>query len=198
MLLLVGPITCSIHELERADTEMAKGSTKKSAMARRRRKEKIQSSRSTDTTADTAADAAASPENGSEVPAVPAAPPLPVKKRRKVSEDNVPSAIAPDDKVQVAMIAPAASAKKCTKSTKTGKPMNTYEPDVEMTKEQLAAWRREARRVRNRESAAASRRKTKDRITELEKEVDEYKSKYEAALQKLAQYEGEGDLSGTV
>jgi len=33
--------------------------------------------------------------------------------------------------------------------------------------------------------------KTKNRITELEKEVNDYKSKYEAALQKLAEYEAE-------
>jgi len=187
---------------------MAKGSPRKSAVARRRRKERIRPSRATDTAAaDTAAAAAAAaaapppaaPSEGSDVPALPAAAPLPVKKRRKVSEDNVPCAIAADDKVEVAMIAPAAAAKKSTKkSTKTGKTVNTYEPDVEMTKEQLAAWRREARRVRNRESAAASRRKTKDRIEELEKEVDEYKTKYEAALQKLAQYEGEGGVGAAV
>lgn len=34
---------------------------------------------------------------------------------------------------------------------------NRYVPDVEMTKEKEAEWRREARRKRNRESAAASR-----------------------------------------
>lgn len=34
---------------------------------------------------------------------------------------------------------------------------NRYVPDVPMTKEQEAEWRREARRKRNRESAAASR-----------------------------------------
>ena len=33
---------------------------------------------------------------------------------------------------------------------------NRYEPEVPMTKEELAEWRREARKKRNRESAAAS------------------------------------------
>jgi len=90
-----------------------------------------------------------------------------------------------------AVAVPAANAKRQTKCTKTGKTMNTYEPDVDMTKEQLTAWRREARRVRNRESAAASRMKTKNRISELEDEVNAYKSKYKAAMQKLAEYEAE-------
>ena len=64
-----------------------------------------------------------------------------------------------------------------------------YDPDVPMSKEQLAAWRREARRVRNRESAAASRQRIRNRITELETEVDEYKSKYHAALDRLKELE---------
>lgn len=64
-----------------------------------------------------------------------------------------------------------------------------YDPDVPMSKEQLAAWRREARRVRNRESAAASRQRIRNRITELETEVDEYKSKYHAAIDRLKELE---------
>ena len=64
-----------------------------------------------------------------------------------------------------------------------------YDPDVPMSKEQLAAWRREARRVRNRESAAASRQRIRNRITELETEVDDYKAKYYAALERLKELE---------
>jgi hypothetical protein len=64
-----------------------------------------------------------------------------------------------------------------------------YDPEVPMNKDQLAAWRREARRVRNRESAAASRQRIRDRITELEVEVDEWKDKHAAALDRLAQLE---------
>jgi len=72
-----------------------------------------------------------------------------------------------------------------------------YEPGVPMTREQLATWRKEARRVRNRESAAASRRKTRDRIDELETEVDDLKCKYEAALQRIVELENHRDDSGT-
>lgn len=60
-----------------------------------------------------------------------------------------------------------------------------YDPDVPMNKDQLAAWRREARRVRNRESAAASRQRIRNRISELEDEVGEWKAKYSNAIQRL-------------
>jgi len=60
-----------------------------------------------------------------------------------------------------------------------------YDPDVPMSKEQLAAWRREARRVRNRESAAASRQRIRSRITELETEVEGWKAKYQQAMERL-------------
>lgn len=67
-----------------------------------------------------------------------------------------------------------------------------YEPGVPMTKEELAAWRKEARRVRNRESAAASRHKTKERIDILEGQVSALQGKYAAALQRIAELEGQG------
>jgi len=76
---------------------------------------------------------------------------------------------------------------------------NRYEPDVPMTKEQAADWRREARRKRNRESAAASRNKVRSRISELETEVDEWKDKYEGLLgriRKLEQLDGTGSAMG--
>ena len=56
-----------------------------------------------------------------------------------------------------------------------------------MTKEQLTTWRREQRRVRNRESAAASRRKVRDRIGELEDEVDIWKRRYQEVMARLGQ-----------
>lgn len=65
-----------------------------------------------------------------------------------------------------------------------------YEPVVQMSKKELSQWRKEARRVRNRESAAASRRKTRERIDELEAQVDDLTTKYEAALAQLAQLQG--------
>ena len=69
--------------------------------------------------------------------------------------------------------------------TKTKKTQIRYDPDVPMSKDQLAAWRREARRVRNRESAAASRQRIRNRISELEEEVGEWKTKYSQAIQRL-------------
>ena len=62
-----------------------------------------------------------------------------------------------------------------------------YDPEVPMSKEQLAVWRREARRVRNRESAAASRQRIRSRITELEDEIEGWKSKYSQAMERLDQ-----------
>lgn len=71
-----------------------------------------------------------------------------------------------------------------------------YEPGVPMTKEELAAWRKEARRVRNRESAAASRQKTKERIEVLEAQVSTLQAKYDAALHRIAELEGQGGGGG--
>lgn len=65
-----------------------------------------------------------------------------------------------------------------------------YNPDVPMTKEQLTAWRREMRRVRNRESAAASRRKVRDRIQELEEEVKCWKDRYDEVMARLGEANG--------
>eukprot|EP00970_Alexandrium_tamarense_P019618 scaffold14275_cov221-Alexandrium_tamarense.AAC.9 len=64
-----------------------------------------------------------------------------------------------------------------------------------MTKEQLTAWRREMRRVRNRESAAASRRKVRDRIEELEEEVNMWKMRYGEVMERLARSDGGGGKS---
>ena len=64
-----------------------------------------------------------------------------------------------------------------------------YVPTVAMSKEELKEWRKQARRVRNRESAAASRQKTQHRITELEEEVGTLTKKYEAALKRIVELE---------
>lgn len=77
--------------------------------------------------------------------------------------------------------------------SKAKRPQMRYEPDVPMTKEAAASWRREQRRKRNRESAAASRQRQRDRITELETEVDGWKDKFEAAVERLRKLEA---LSG--
>lgn len=69
------------------------------------------------------------------------------------------------------------------------KRQHRYDPGVSMTREELKAWRKEARRVRNRESAAASRKRNRERITELESEVDVLKTKYSAALKRILDLE---------
>lgn len=60
-----------------------------------------------------------------------------------------------------------------------------YDPEVPMSKTELANWRKEHRRVRNRESAAASRQRIRSRITELEGEVEQWKDKYQEAVDRL-------------
>lgn len=73
-----------------------------------------------------------------------------------------------------------------------------YNPDVPMTKEQLTAWRREMRRVRNRESAAASRRKVRDRIEELEEEVEVWKKRYEEVMRRLQGGDNDDDDTNNI
>jgi hypothetical protein len=81
---------------------------------------------------------------------------------------------------------------KCT-SAGTGKvkkwSMYSPGPGVTMAKEDLKKWRKDARRVRNRESAAASRRKIKGRIEELECDLGNLSDKYQGALQRIAELE---------
>jgi hypothetical protein len=74
-------------------------------------------------------------------------------------------------------------------TSKKKKPQLRYDPDVPMSKEEAAVWRREQRRKRNRESAAASRQRQRDRIVELEAEVDDWKIKYEEIMSKIRQLE---------
>jgi hypothetical protein len=62
-----------------------------------------------------------------------------------------------------------------------------------MSKEAAAAWRREQRRKRNRESAALSRQRQRDRIGDLEIEVDEWKTKVESIMERIKSLE---DASG--
>ena len=126
----------------------------------------------------------------------------PVKKR-KVSDDcTIESSTPPSGTITTATATsrrPAKVAKKTNAQAVTGgsananastnakkkKPQNKYEPDVPMTKEEAAVWRREQRRKRNRESAAASRQRQRDRITELEKELGEWKAKFSAVMGRL-------------
>ena len=65
------------------------------------------------------------------------------------------------------------------------RPQLKYDPSVPMTKEETSAWRREQRRERNRASAAACRTRQRNRIAELEKELGEWKAKFDQALGRL-------------
>jgi bZIP transcription factor len=66
-----------------------------------------------------------------------------------------------------------------------------YEPEVPMPKSELAKWRKEARRVRNRESAAASRHKTRLRIEELETQVAQLQGHCHDLEQLVARLQGQ-------
>ena len=121
----------------------------------------------------------------------------PVKKR-KVSDDYDRSVeSSPSGTASTATARrPAKVSKKTNTQAATGtsananpqkkkKPQNKYEPDVPMTKEEAAVWRREQRRKRNRDSAAASRQRQRDRIVELEAELGEWKAKFSAVMDRL-------------
>jgi hypothetical protein len=69
------------------------------------------------------------------------------------------------------------------------KKQSRYDPGVPMNRQELREWRKEARKVRNRQSAAESRKRNRERITELEGEVDVLQSKYSAALQRIVELE---------
>ncbi len=72
------------------------------------------------------------------------------------------------------------------------RPQLKYDPDVPMTREQTRAWRHDQRRKRNRESAAACRKRQRDLISVLEGEVAEWKAKFDNALSKIKERDGEG------
>lgn len=78
------------------------------------------------------------------------------------------------------------------------KKQSRYDPGVSMNRDELKAWRKEARRVRNRESAAASRKKNRERVTELEIEVEGIKAKYAAALQMIIDLEANRSVNDCV
>ncbi len=79
-----------------------------------------------------------------------------------------------------------------------GRPQNHYDAPEElkasMSKEQLAEWRKQMRKERNRASAAASRQKTQSRIKELEGEVTKWKQSYEDMQEKMMKLQQQVDL----
>jgi len=64
-----------------------------------------------------------------------------------------------------------------------------YDPEIPMSKDQTTVWRRDQRRKRNRESAAASRERQRNRISELETEVAGWKIKFDEANARLTRLE---------
>jgi bZIP transcription factor len=78
-----------------------------------------------------------------------------------------------------------------TTSCNKKQPQRKYDPDVPMSREAAALWRREQRRKRNRESAAASRQRQRDRISELEVEVHDYESRYHEVMSRIQALEEE-------
>ena len=139
-----------------------------SALARKRRREILLSQRTL-------------------VPDLPASSPVeetPQLKRRKISHVEVSEE---SDNSDAKPSRKKVAAKKKSKSGK--KPQMKYDPDVPMTKEEAAVWRREQRRKRNRESAAASRQRQRDRINELEVEAEEWKTKFDGIMDKIRELE---------
>jgi hypothetical protein len=146
-----------------------------------------------------AAAAAAVPNPMADAAATAAAVPTgfrkkPAAKKEKATTSSAKAATAPSSSSAEPASAPPAAATGSGSDDGNGKSRKTqitYNPDVTMTKEQLTAWRREMRRVRNRESAAASRRKVRDRIDELEDEVEIWKRRYQEVMARLGQSDGD-------
>jgi hypothetical protein len=122
------------------------------------------------------------------------------KRRREImaSQRSIPvtsTPVSPPEPVVSAYVASdtatvsAPRKKRKVSEEDTKKPQMKYDPEVPMTKEAAATWRREQRRKRNRESAAASRQRQRDRIAELESERDGWKVQYEAVMTKIRDLE---------
>mmetsp|Transcript_27670 Transcript_27670/g.32746 ORF Transcript_27670/g.32746 Transcript_27670/m.32746 type:complete len:409 (+) Transcript_27670:205-1431(+) len=98
-------------------------------------------------------------------------------------------------KATVAQSVPPLSSSKATTATKYA---NRYEPDKPLTRpEDIKAWRNAARRKRNRESAEKSRNKVRDRIIDLEDQVEDYKSRYLAVLETIRRRTEEEERTAT-
>lgn len=142
-------------------------------IARKRRRQILQSHRAKTSEGPTAKKSwKPNPSSIESTTSVPTFPPL-------CPEPNALSIV--EDKVKVVQASDGEASSK--------KSQMRYDPKVPMTKEDTTAWRREQRRKRNRESAAASRQRQRDRISELEEEVTDWKSKYEEAMTRIAKLE---------
>lgn len=151
-----------------------------SAMARKRRRLKLRSQRAAASDVSCSIPVQVSPVLLTSPDPVPSGPQVPIV----TSSPEMPSL---KRKVSDAMFIPTGTIPIANKTGK--KPQMRYDPSVPMSKEETAAWRREQRRKRNRESAAASRQRQRDRIEELEEEVDDWKDKFNDAMSRLANLE---------
>jgi hypothetical protein len=118
------------------------------------------------------------------------------KRRREILVQQRTIGIMPDAAISLDLAAVSPVAEVSAKRRKVAeaekpakKPQMKYDPEVPMSKDEAAAWRREQRRKRNRESAAASRQRQRDRIGELEVELDGWKSKFDNIMAKITQLE---------
>ncbi|KAG7356082.1 bZIP transcription factor [Nitzschia inconspicua] len=110
----------------------------------------------------------------------------PVRKFRRVSDFDDVLSVVPS----VVVSAPVAIDRSVgSKKSSYKKPQMKYDPDVPMTKEEAAVWRREQRRKRNRESAALSRQRQRDRIADLEVEVADWKLKVDSIMDRIKKLE---------
>jgi len=107
------------------------------------------------------------------------------KRKRPIKDEGEPS----ESKTRKSKIQPSV----------TGiKKQARYVPGVPMTKDELVSWRKDARRVRNRLSAAESRQKTRDRIEELEDQMGGLQNKFDAAMERILELEDEnGNLKNS-
>ncbi|KAL7503689.1 hypothetical protein ACHAXN_002862 [Cyclotella atomus] len=121
--------------------------------------------------------------------AVPSIVPILTDSDTSLNGEASDSSLSGCDATALPSIAPIVTVFKSTQSNK--RPQMKYDPEVPLSKEETSAWRREQRRKRNRESAAACRKRQRDRITELEVEVSEWKAKFDDAIRKLGQIEGQ-------
>lgn len=116
----------------------------------------------------------------------------PARKCRRVSdfaeEEDVLS-VVPSVVVSSPMDIPRTVTTKKIINNNSKKPQMKYDPDVPMTKEEAAVWRREQRRKRNRESAALSRQRQRDRIADLEVEVADWKNKVDSIMDRIKKLE---------
>ena len=122
-----------------------------------------------------------------------------VKKVRRVSDisemENCSTSLVCNGPITAVTAKKSTNTKK--KVTTKKKPQMKYDPDVPMSKEEAAAWRREQRRKRNRESAALSRQRQRDRIGDLEVEVEQWKNKVESIMERIKSLEAASGIDSS-